>query len=307
MGTRLKPWLFFSLLAVAIAAVLFAIHSFRHRVVRSDADLVALLPKNDMTVFFANVAGLRHADLLNLVSGSKPVTDAEYQQFIREMQFDYAKDLDALAGESDGKQFLFVLRGRFVWSKLQTYATAHGGVCSREECNVPASTPGRWASFFEIQPDVMALALSTDDHAVEVLRPHGKLAPVAMPTAPVWINISMDVVRAPVNLPAALRVFAICLQSVNSVVLSVSSPTGNSGAAFDLKLEAECRNATTADTARTQLELQTKMLKLELARERETPNAADLTGLLTAGTFQVVDKKIVGTWPVAKELLSSLQ
>ena len=49
------------------------------------------------------------------------------------------------------------------------------------------------------------------------------------------------------------------------------------------------------------------MMTLELAREHEQPNAADLTGLLTAGSFQVVEKRVVGIWPVRKELLKTLQ
>jgi len=89
--------------------------------------------------------------------------------------------------------------------------------------------------------------------------------------------------------------------------LSLGSAGENTNAAFDIKLRARCPNEATAETARNQLDIETKMLKLEFAREHETPNAADLTGLLTAGTFQVVNKQVVGTWPVAKELLKTLQ
>jgi hypothetical protein len=62
-----------------------------------------------------------------------------------------------------------------------------------------------------------------------------------------------------------------------------------------------------AETTRGQLELDTKMLKLELAREHQQPNPADLTGLLAAGTFQVIDTEVIGAWPIKKELLNSLQ
>jgi hypothetical protein len=72
-------------------------------------------------------------------------------------------------------------------------------------------------------------------------------------------------------------------------------------------LDAVCPNKVTADTIRNQLELQTKLLKLELARERQQPNPADLTGLLTAGSFQVVNRHVIGTWPVRNELLKTLQ
>ena len=49
------------------------------------------------------------------------------------------------------------------------------------------------------------------------------------------------------------------------------------------------------------------MLKLELARERQAPSKADLTGLLTSGAFQVVHDRVEGTWVVAPELLENLE
>jgi hypothetical protein len=49
------------------------------------------------------------------------------------------------------------------------------------------------------------------------------------------------------------------------------------------------------------------MLQLELARENQQPNPADLTGLLTSGTFQSGNNHVFGTWPVRKELLKALE
>ena len=56
--------------------------------------------------------------------------------------------------------------------------------------------------------------------------------------------------------------------------------------AFTVQLQAVFPNAPSADTTCKQLQIQTRMLRLELARENQQPNPADLTGLLMSGTFQ---------------------
>ncbi len=265
------------------------------------------LPGRGGTVFFANVAALRHAGMLNLLTGPKAVADPEYQEFVRQTHFEYSKDLAALAGEADGEQLFFILRGNFDWRKLREYADAHAGGCAKGICKVPGSRTGRWISFRAIQPDVMALALSGDSSAVRALRGDQPGAAFGMPREPVWVNVSVSLLKNPVNLPQEMRIFAISLQSADSVLLSVGPAAENSDEAFTIRLDAACRRETTADTTRNQLEIETKMLKLELAREHRQANPADLTGLLTAGTFQVVNQHVIGRWPVRKELLNALE
>jgi hypothetical protein len=293
--------------AIGTAGITFAIHSYRYRFVRSDADMLAFLPSGEATVFFADAAALRHASMLNLLTGSKPVSDPEYQDFVRQTHFEYSKDLDAVAGKANSEQLFLVLRGRFDWGKLRRYAAAHGGSCTKRICKLPGTRAARWASFMLIQPDVMGLALSADSSAVEMLRPSGGSRRPQMPAEPVWVNLPASLLRNPVNLPPPMRIFAIALQSADSVTLSLARPAENRSTAFNVQLDAICRNASTADTARDQLEIQTKMLRLGLEREHQQPNPADFTGLLTAGRFQVVDKHVMGTWPVSKELLSALE
>lgn len=295
-----------ALLAVATVALVFGIHSYRHRFVRSDADLVRWLPDRGGTVFFANVRALRHAGMLNLLTGTKSVADPEYQNFVRETHFDYSKNLDAVAGEVDTERVFFILRGNFDWRKLREYAVAHAGSCARGVCKVRGTRAGRWVSFRAIQPDVMALALSNDTSAVDILRGARRVA-LRIPREPVWVNVSMSLLKNPVNLPQEVRIFGILLQSADSVLLSLGESADNSGPPFRMELDAACPSEATADTTRNQLEIETKMLKLELAREHRQPDPADLTGLLTAGTFQVVNQHVIGRWPVRKELLNALK
>jgi len=304
LRARPRPWLTFAALAAVIAALLWAIDSYRYRFVRSGRDLFRFVPQGDATVFFVNVAILRRAGLLQTVAGANKMEDAEYRAFVHETDLDYRRDIDAIAGGAQGGQIFFIVRGRFDWGKLRAYAASRGGACTEAACEAPASEAGRWASFVEIQPDTMALALSTDRNAAKALLPPGHAVKEQLPDRPIWARISPSALKNPADLPVALRIFAISLEFANPVVLSLG-PGDNNG--FKLELDAQCASAAMAATIRDQLVLDTKMLTLELTREHVQPNAADLTGLLTAGSFQAVDKRVVGTWPVRKQLLKALE
>jgi hypothetical protein len=268
--------------------------------------MVALLPHGDATVFFADAAALRRAGVLGLFAGSKTVEEPEYQQFVRQTHFDYKKDFQAIAGAVDGKQILLVIRGRFDWSRLRQYALAHGGTCKNSFCNLRTSKPERWASFFPIQSDVMGLAVSNDRSAVLAVSPRRDRVSQPVPSDPVWVRVSRNLLENPVSLPVPLRIFAISLQSADQVLLSLDSG-GQSGAAFRLQLDAQCPTTATAETIKTQLELQTRMLRMELAHEHEQPSRADFSGVLIAGTFHISNNHVIGTWPIHKELLNALK
>jgi hypothetical protein len=303
---RLKPWLFLLLLALCVAGIVFGIGYYQHRFVRSDADMIALLPPGDATTFFANIAVLRRAGVLDLFAGSKTIEETEYRDFIRQTHFDYRKDIQAIAGAADGKDILFIIRGRFDWTRLHSYALAHGGACKDSFCNLPTSKPGRSASFLPIQSDVIGLAVGNDSNAALALSPHRDRVSQQIPPQPVWVRVSRRLLEHPLSLPVPVRIFFISLQFADRVLLSLDSGANN-GAAFTLQLDAQCPSRTAAETIKAQLELQTKILRTELAREHQQPSPADFTGLLVSGTFYVSNQRVIGTWPIHKELLKTLQ
>src|SRR5947209_2087889 len=98
--------------------------------------MVALLPRGDATLFFANVAVLRRAGVLGLFAGSKTVEEPEYKEFVRQTHFDYRNDIQVITGAADGKELLLIIRGRFDWSRLRQYALAHAGACKNNFCNM---------------------------------------------------------------------------------------------------------------------------------------------------------------------------
>ncbi|MBV9498658.1 MAG: hypothetical protein JO138_04740 [Acidobacteriaceae bacterium] len=306
MRFRLQPWQSLILLAIAIAALLYGIDSYRHRFVRNEGDLLSLLPARTETVFFVDVAALRRAGLLRLLAGAKPAKERDYDTFVQAAGLDYTRDLDSLAGATDTEELFFTLRGRFDWDRLREYVRNHGGSCPSDFCEIATSQPERWASFLRIQPDVIGLAVSRNRRAAEALRPPGKRSHQPAVNEPVWVSVSRGSIRR-LSLVPGIGMFAQALASAEEVVLALTRAQGNEQNALNLLLQAAFADEASAEAARNQLRLDTKLLKLELARERRRPNPGDLTGLLTSGSFEVVNRQVVGVWPIRKELLANLQ
>lgn len=286
--------------------VLYAIDRFQHRFVRSDEDLLVLLPDGDSTIFFARVDLLRRAGMLRLITDGG-ATDPEYQAFVGATRFDYARDVDALAGSVNERGTFLAARGRFNWPRIETYVRGQGGVCRAATCALQSRNSGTSISLVRVQPDVIGVALGNQKSLDVGIRPGQQAAPQPFPVQPVWMKLAPHLLKNPTSVPAALRIFLISLQPANSVMLALSGAPNDRGNAFQIELSARCSSAVAADTVRKQLEIQTKMLKLELAREHQQPNPADLTGLLTSGTFDTSGIEVRGIWPVRKELLRSLQ
>jgi hypothetical protein len=292
-------------LALAVAAATFTIDRYRHRFVRSNADLVAHLPDGDGNRFFVDVALLRHAGILDALSRGKLAEDPDYKRFEEETRFNYRRDLDGVAGLFDGDRVTFLLRGRFDRSELWKYAIARGGQCDRESCRMPGSSPGRWTSFALPQPDVLSLVAASSS-LKQLPRLDDKGTGGASPSShPVWLEVSQSVLRNAAALPLPLQILAVSLQSANPVILSAAAAV--EGGAYVLNLDAQLPNRATAETIRKQLELETKSLSLALARQHHTPDPKDFTALLASGTFQVSDRHMLGKWIIRPELLHSLE
>lgn len=297
------------LIAVAGAIVLFffIVHAQRRRVVKRSIDVAAMLPQSrDATLFFANVKALRDAGYLQLLTGKVPA-DVSYQEFVAGTGFDYTRDLDAIAATiGPQNRIQSVVQGRFDWYRFESYAENHRGQCRDQTCTMPASQPGRWISFSEIEPGVIGLLITSAEHSTSArMFEISRRVRANLPSSPVWVRPAASILQSPSSLPFALRIFAITLQSASSVTLSLdrASPP----AVFNLNLDAWFENPAVADTARTQLQMNTTLLKIELGKRHGSPDPADLTGLLTAGTFTTSGKELHATWPVEKELMEALR
>ncbi len=285
----------------------FLIHRYRYRFVRSRSDLVHRLPTDNATTFFADVELLRQAGLLGTFAGSRRHREPEYERFVQRTGFDYSRDLDAVAGSYQSGQLSVLLQGRFDWHRLRSYPSTHGGSCSNGICDVPGTEAGRWISFAELQPNVLAVVVGSRRQGASLLLKNVDVSKIRdIPQEPVWLQPAHSLFQDPAGLPPAARIFAIALQSADHVVLSANQAQ-NPDDAFILRLQARFDNGAMADTARAQFDLDTRLLKAELAREHVTPSSADLSGLLTSGYFQVVGNNLAGQWPVKQQLIQSLR
>jgi hypothetical protein len=71
-------------------------------------------------------------------------------------------------------------------------------------------------------------------------------------------------------------------------------------------MDAACRSAADARALVTELRDTTARLRDLIARENQTPNANDLSGVLAAGAFELKDAHVLGRWPIERSFLESL-
>ncbi|MGH9625379.1 MAG: hypothetical protein ACRD4G_13695 [Bryobacteraceae bacterium] len=297
-----KPWILFPVIAVAIGCLAFFL-AWRRRPV-TNSELVRMLPHQDDALFFVDFTLLRRAGIIKLLSPAAKGSP-EYTQFVRQTDFDYSKDIDAIAGAVNGDQLVFLIRGQFDWRSLRRYAMHHGGHCKHKLCRVPALEPDRWISFRPLRSDVMVLRIGRPLSAKS--KWVGEASGDPIPQAPVWIKLFPHVLHNPKRLPLALRFFATALEPARSVILSLQAARSGSGDAFQIQLHAQCASAATATAIANQLQLDTKFLKLALTRKHPNTSSTTLAEVLLAAKFHSAGTEAMGVWPVSKALVHSLE
>jgi len=266
------------------------------------AALLARLPAANALVVSIDFERLRSAGILQLLNGPKAAEDADYRAFVQKTNFNYARDLDlALAAFAPTGKFL-LLTGRFNWRSLRAYAESQGGRCDGDLCRMQGSTPDRHISFFPLRSNLMALAVSPDDSAALRLHTPSAAAPRQTPDAPIWLSIPTAMLRSGENLPDGARMFARSVGQAETVTLAFA-PEGQRLAA---RLDVLCRNEMDAADVSLQLQRVTSLLRDMIARENQKPNPADLSGVLTAGSFRPEGRRVYGYWPLERAFVENV-
>jgi hypothetical protein len=266
----------------------------------STAGLMARLPAGS-AVLAVDFAALRRAGVLDSLGGNV-AEEPDYKTFVKRTGFDYRRDLDHALLALAPRARYFLLRGRFDWKALRAYAAAEGGGCRDSVCRMTGSAPERKISFFPLREGVMAMAVAPDDSAVEALRSRETAAPQPVPSDPVWITLPQSVLKSGEALPTGTRMFARSMEKAESVVLSL----GPEAARFAARLDVRCRTAQEAADVAAQLTRTTSLLRDFIARERQKPNAGDLSGVLTSGSFRSEGTRVSGYWPIERAFLDKL-
>lgn len=279
------------------------LYFYHERANSSPISLAKRLPEGVATAVFFDVAALREGRLLDLIAAAEMDQESEYREFVAGTGFDYSRDLDAvLAGFYDMDTFL-LLKGRFDWRRLFRYAVDSGGTCYNGMCRLHGSTDQREISFFAVTPHVMGLAISPDPWAAYMLAP-GRSRPVDgdIPEAPVWLQVPGPVLDRSSWLPTGARSFVSALVEADRISLAFAP----SGAGFEARLEADLGSDTQASQVAAQLTSLTELLDSLIRREEQEPNPADLSGVLTAGSFESYGAQVRGRWPIRREFLEAL-
>lgn len=268
------------------------------------AAMMAYFPEREATIVFLDVAAIRNSGLLERIAGSTVGEEAEYKTFVAQTGFDYKRDLDRVMLNSAGGVHYFLLQGRFDWNKLRSYAQQQGGKCAGEECSLPASAPERVISFRSLRRGVLAMATARDESGSRAVD-HRRVPPppFAIPAEPVWVHVPAQAIQPGAQtLPSGTRLFAKALEPAERVIFALGPAQAN----FQLSMDVACRTPEQAAVLRAQLESLTRLLQGFIRREGKKPNAQDLSGVLTTGSFTRQERHVVGKWTIERAFFESL-
>jgi hypothetical protein len=296
---RNRTWIAAAALALAAAAFWY----WQSRREMSPERLIEHLPPAEAVVLHIDVAALRRAGVLDLMAGSRAVEESEYKAFVTASGFNYREHLDTVVASFANDQAYLLLGGRFDWKALEAYAARQGGGCENGFCRMPASTPGRHISFFALRPAVMALATGPNPWGAAAMRAAEKTRP-ALPAVskPLWLYVPGAAFRSAGGMPAGTLLFAKALEEAESALLWV----GPDGARLEAQLEATSKSEEAAVILKAQMEKVTDVLRKLISRSGGQPNPADLSGVLTQGSFRREGRRVIGRWPIERALLESL-
>ena len=307
MNLTRRKWLWLAVAIVVIAIVATLVYRWTRPRYDTAAKLVGLLPQADAAVFYADVAALRHSGYLQLLESTQSAQEPDYQRFVSETGFAYQRDLDAVAVASLPNQTFVAARGRFDWQRLTRYAINHGGKCDDRYCQLPATKPDQWISFFPIKSNVLGLAVSGDPRAAYSLLPREGAPELATPQFPVWAQIPRRVLDHPDALPPGAQVIARALSSASQVTLGITEAMpGAADSALNVRLIASCASNAAANDLRDHLAQLAGFFRGFAAHNKPNSGAPDLAGLLASGTFGAAEHNVVGNWIVPRSVVEAL-
>jgi hypothetical protein len=298
---KTRAWLLIVLIAALCGATIWSVFLYRSRAM-SPAAMLKRLPVDDAVVAYVDVSRLRAAGLLELLDGAKMGEELEYREFVRKTEFDYKQDLDAVMISFAPRGKYMLLKGRFDWRSLTSYVTGNDGRCNNSFCRMPGSLPERRISFFPMQPNTMALAVSDDESAALRMNQVDSRPAAEVPNAPLWLSIPPSVVKSGKSLPPGTQMFARSLGRAQAVTLALVQE----GDDFAAKLNVRCASASDATALAADLNKTTGLLREMIEREHQKPNPSDLSGFLTSGTFRSEGPRVSGYWKITRALITNL-
>lgn len=299
----MKKWLPFMLGAGVVLGVL---SYWFHTRTYSAEELVQMLPPDRSLHVYLDVAMLRQAGILDQIAGSPALEADEYRAFVQGTGVNYRTDLDAVAiGFRDNDRFI-ALQGRFDWDRISNYAQVNGGACIDGQCLMRSENLSRHTlSFYMPRADVLAFATAESQTANEMIAPGTwEDTPDVPDDAALWALAPPYVFTDLGDLPAGTRSFISPLADATQTEFTLGPSEDLES--FVLRMAVDWPDAEAAQENADELRETTELLRSMIARQNMTPNAADLSGVLTSGTFTSEGTQMTASWPISPEFFETL-
>lgn len=251
---------------------------------------------------YLDLKALRDSGVLDKLVGSAVNEEPEYKLFVQQTGFDYKTDLDTVVATSLKDTHYFILRGHFDWKNVISYVTSQGGACLNGFCRITDPKGNRNVSLYAVNKQTMALSTGSNEWGASEIRIHNEGIPFEVPKQPVWLSLPAATLQTANKLPPGTRQFAKVVEGAERLLFTMGARENG----FEIVADVTCKTAEQAAVLKTQLEDLTKVLQSLIAREKQTPNLNDLSGVLTSGNFQRVDRHVLGRWPVQRAFIDSL-
>ncbi len=301
MRARLHPFQLAAALLLVCGGILAGVYWMRRGSEMGPATLVALLPERPGTLIYLDFASARQSGLLHLLDGSPSGEDADYRQFVAQTRVNYQRDLDAAAILFTGGEEFFLLRGRFDWKSLETYAAQHGGACEGGVCRMSGSRPERKISFSRLRDEVMSMAVSPDADAVRQIHAHSARGDETTSGA-VWVKTSAKALEASGLFPEPAKLLLASVDAARPIIFTLSVQGGRLVA----RAQLDCPDPSAATQLEAQLEGGTAALRAAVQREHPPADSVSLAGVLAGGVFHCERSRVIGEWPLPSAWFAAL-
>jgi hypothetical protein len=210
--------------------------------------------------------------------------------------------LDSVAASFLNGASYLIVRGRFQWKQLAEYAKSQGGECRYTICTLPGSSLGRNISFYPLQADVLALAVTPEPNGVDAIVPGGNLKLSPLPPEPLWIAAPSSALTKPGALPEGVQALLGPVARAERITVAA----GPQGGRAQLRLSVICKSPEDAAAVKGELASATDILKSASLASRPAPGQPDWAGFLRGGTFSQAGREVTGRWPLERSFLEAL-
>ncbi len=263
------------------------------------------LPTNGAVKLYVDIQKLRAGGALDLIAGKRAVEDPEYRAFAEQIGLDYRTDLDAIAVSFVNGGVYAAARGRFNWKKLEDYAKSQQGRCADHVCTMPASQPNKNTSYYPLNGNVLAIAVSDAPEGVRIVSA-GQSKGFSVPAAIIWVSAPGSSFQNPPIFVPGTRSFLTPLADSQEASFGVQPREFGKADELEIRMDVLSKSPDAATQLAGDLTSVTFELRHMLSLDKLAPPKSSLTSLLVSGHFEAHQSRVTGTWPLDLAVVEAL-